>query len=150
MDVHSEVSGKIADSVMGDFGPIDDIKREAKSTSFLGYESTESTAAIVGLIAGDQKVDSLSVSSDEPQCVVLDQTPFYAESGGQVGDTGFLTGPNGKFQVADTQKNGDVFVHHGKLIEGTISSGDAITATVDADRRAAIQRAHSALSLIHI
>ena len=149
MDVHSEVSGKIADSVMGDFGPIDDIKREAKSTNFLGYEDAESTAAIVGLIAGDQKVDSLSVGSDEPQYVVLDQTPFYAESGGQVGDTGILSTPAGKFKVTDTQKNGDVFVHHGKLIEGTISSSDQVTAIVDADRRAGIQRAHSATHVLH-
>ena len=149
MDVHSEVSGKIADSVMGDFGPIDDIKREAKSTNFLGYEDAESTAAIVGLIAGDQKVDSLSVGSDEPQYVVLDQTPFYAESGGQVGDTGILSTPAGKFKVTDTQKNGDVFVHHGKLIEGTISSSDQVTATVDGDRRAGIQRAHSATHVLH-
>ena len=149
MDVHSEVSGKIADSVMGDFGPIDDIKREAKSTNFLGYESTESGAAVVGLIAGDHKVDSLDANSAQPQCVVLDQTPFYAESGGQVGDTGSLCTPNGKFQVTDTQKNGDIFVHHGKLIEGTFSSTDRVTATVDGDRRAAIQRAHSATHVLH-
>lgn len=149
MDVHSEVSGKIADSVMGDFGPIDDIKREAKSTSFLGYDATESSASIVGLIAGDQQVDSLEATSDETQCVVLDQTPFYAESGGQVGDTGCLSTPNGKFEVTDTQKNGDVFVHHGKMVEGTLSSTDQVTATVDADRRAAIQRAHSATHVLH-
>ena len=84
---------------------------------------------VVGLIAGDQKVDSLDVSSDQPQYVVLDQTPFYAESGGQVGDTGSLCTPNGKFQVTDTQKNGDVFVHHGKLIEGTFSSTDPVSYT---------------------
>lgn len=149
MDVHSEVSGKIADSVMGDFGPIDDIKRKAKSTDFLGYESIESSASIVGLIAGDQQVDSLETTSGEPQCVVLDQTPFYAESGGQVGDTGWLTTPNGKFEVTDTQKNGDVFVHQGRQVEGTLRSTDPIIATVDADRRAAIQRAHSATHVLH-
>ena len=149
MDVHSEVSGKIADSVMGDFGPIDDIKREAKSTNFVGYDGTDSTALVVGMIAGDQQVDSLSDSSEQPQCIVLDQTPFYAESGGQVGDTGFLTTPDGKFEVTDTQKNGDVFVHHGKLVEGTISSTDQVTASVNADRRAAIQRAHSATHVLH-
>jgi alanyl-tRNA synthetase len=149
MDVHSEVSGKIADSVMGDFGPIDDIKREAKSTSFLGYESTEATAAVVGLIAGDQKVDSLETASAQPQYVVLDQTPFYAESGGQVGDTGYLNTANGKFEVTDTQKNGDVFVHHGKMIEGTLSATDQVTAAVDVDRRAGIQRAHSATHVLH-
>jgi len=149
MDVHSEVSGKIADSVMGDFGPIDDIKREAKSTQFVGYDVSESTALVVGLIAGDQQVESLAVSSNEPQCIVLDQTPFYAESGGQVGDTGLLASGTGKFQVTDTQKNGDVFVHHGKLVEGTISSSDQITATVDMERRAGIQRAHSATHVLH-
>ena len=149
MDVHSEVSGKIADSVMGDFGPIDDIKREAKSTKFLGYDSNESKAAVVGLIAGDQKADSLDASSAQPQYVVLDQTPFYAESGGQVGDTGMISTAGGKFQVTDTQKNGDVFVHHGKMIEGTLSSTDAVTATVDSDRRAGIQRAHSATHVLH-
>ncbi len=149
MDVHSEVSGKIADSVMGDFGPIDEIKREAKSTTFVGYDTTDSTATIVGLIDGNQRVDSLDAGSDQPQCVVLEQTPFYAESGGQVGDTGLLVGPAGKFQVSDTQKNGDVFVHHGRQVEGTLSTNDAVTAQVDATRRAAIQRAHSATHVLH-
>lgn len=149
MDRHSEISGKIADTVMGDFGPIDDLKREVKSTEFTGYQQTESTAIILGLIDGSQRVEKLAVSADPVHQVVLDQTPFYAESGGQVGDTGTITGATGKFQVTDTQKNGDVFIHIGQMIDGTLTAGENVTASVDVDRRVAITRAHSATHVLH-
>ncbi len=145
---HGEVSGKIADTVMGDEGPIDEIKREVKSTEFLGYESSEETVSVVGLIDGEERTETLSVS-ELPQIVILDRTPFYAESGGQVGDTGFIRASQGRFQVTDTQKNGEVFMHFGKMLEGTLAKRDSVTASVDPQRRNAIRRAHSATHILH-
>ena len=148
MESHSEKSGKIADTVMGDFGPIDEIKKEAKSTKFLGYEQFESEAKVVGLVVGKERCGSIEGNGAE-QMVVLDQTPFYAESGGQVADLGTLAGPNGEFDVVDVQKNGDVFVHHGKVSKGLISQGDTVKAVVDLERREAIRRAHTATHILH-
>ena len=79
----------------------------------------------------------------------MKQTPFYAESGGQVGDVGFIVGDNGRFEVADTQKDGGVFVHHGRMVEGQISVGDSVKAEVDVAHRDGIRRAHSATHILH-
>ena len=81
--------------------------------------------------------------------VVLDQTPFYAESGGQVGDTGLIKGPKGEFRVSDTRKNGELIVHFGLIESGEIRSGEQVEAMVDTSRRDAIRRAHSATHLLH-
>lgn len=148
MAEHGEASGKIADSVMGDFGPIDEIKKEAKSTTFLGYDSSQSDGVIVGLICGEQRVDCLQ-DSDHEQFVILDQTPFYAESGGQVADVGTIKTADGEFEVTDVQKNGDVFVHAGQLTRGKISQGETVTASVNMDRRNGISRAHTATHILH-
>ena len=170
MEQHGVDSGKGSKGVMGDFGPINEIKREVKTTDFVGYQAVESTGVICGLIqqleehvnefdetgqaieqvvVSQQREPSLTASPDAEQFVVLDRTPFYAESGGQVGDTGWLKGPSGKFQVTDTQKNGDVFVHVGRLTEGVINEGETVTATVDSGRRDAIRRADSATHVLH-
>ncbi len=169
MEQHAVDSGAGSKGVMGDFGPIDDIKREVKSTEFLGYDSIESTAVVQGLLSQSEE-NAVEVDDDgnqsesvtlvqhreksltedsKDQVVVIDQTPFYAESGGQVGDTGWLIGPRGKFHVTDTQKNGDVIIHLGHVTEGEISEGDTVTAVVDQGRRDAIRRAHSATHVLH-
>lgn len=165
MDQHGVTSGKGSKGVMGDFGPIDDIKRELKSTEFLGYESTSATGLVSGLVQQmaesngpatnwlQRRQSELVVQTPDAaaaeQFVVLDRTPFYAESGGQVGDTGFLMGPAGKFVVTDTQKNGDVFVHFGHVTEGVIRDGERVSAVVDEQRRDAIRRSHSATHVLH-
>lgn len=153
MEKHSEMSGKIADTVMGDSGPIDPIKRRVKHTAFLGYNTLSSPAKIQGLVDGDSEVEQLTVGSSENantvQVIVLDQSPFYAESGGQVGDTGTITGPKGTFQVTNTQKNGDVILHWGAMQVGQINGGDQVTAAVNVQRRQAIRRAHSATHILH-
>ncbi len=149
MDKHGKDSGTLADTVMGNSGPIDEIKREVKSTFFTGYDRTEDTSTVCGLVAVGESHQSLEVVIGRKQMLVTVQTPFYAESGGQVGDTGSITGPDGEFQVTDTQKNGDVFVHHGSVSRGKISVGDEVQLTVDADRRDAIERAHSATHILH-
>jgi alanyl-tRNA synthetase len=158
MQQHAIESGKIADTVMGDFGPIDDIKREVKSTEFLGYEAVEARAMVRGLIVAtsqgettrQDRVARLEIPLDhQTQMLILDRTPFYGESGGQVGDTGVIVGKNGMFNVTDTQKNGDVFVHLGKMVQGRISEDEEVTATVDVHRRNGIRRAHSATHILH-
>ena len=147
---HGRVSGKIADTVMGDFGPVDEIKRAVKLTEFVGYETTATTATARGLVDGDQQVESLCSREESPkQIMVLDKTPFYAESGGQIGDAGFITGPSGKFEVIETRTSGDVILHLGSMRSGEIKVGELVEAEVDSSRREAIQRAHSATHLLH-
>ena len=147
---HGRVSGKIADTVMGDFGPVDEIKRAVKLTEFVGYETTATTATARGLVDGDQQVESLCSKEESPkQIMVLDKTPFYAESGGQIGDAGFITGPSGKFEVIETRTSGDVILHLGSMRSGEIKVGELVEAEVDSSRREAIQRAHSATHLLH-
>lgn len=170
MDKHGIISNTGEKTVMGDSGPLDEIKREVKTTHFCGYDTTEMICEVRGLYSeheeksdqadagdGDSTGKTTKVGvrqltlheSNDEQFVVLRETPFYGESGGQVGDTGWLIGPSGRFQVTDTQRDGDVFVHSGRTTEGMISVGDSVTATVDASRRQGICRAHSATHLLH-
>jgi alanyl-tRNA synthetase len=149
MEVHGEKSGKIADVVFKT-GPLEALKKALKHTEFLGYETTESSAEIRGIIAQDHLLDSLTeVGHDNPVQVVLDRSPFYAESGGQVGDTGVIVGDGFEFKVSDTQKDGDLIVHSGHLASGTMKAGAKVSARVDTDRRQGIRRAHSATHILH-
>jgi alanyl-tRNA synthetase len=117
-------------------------------TLFQGYEGLEAQGRVVALLKGGAPVDSLQ--SGEQGEVILDRTPFYAESGGQVGDTGVLTAPSGvDFRVEDTQKRGAAHSHIGRLTSGTIRIGDALDAHVDGERRRATALNHSATHLLH-
>ena len=116
-------------------------------TAFLGYEATTDVGTVVALLKGGAAVQSLS-AGDEGE-VVLDRTPFYAESGGQVGDAGELGNVSAKFLVVDTQKRGAAFSHLGSLTAGTIKIGDKLAANVDEPRRRAIMANHSATHLLH-
>lgn len=117
-------------------------------TQFRGYESLRLDASIVGLVQGVKPVDQLGAG--EQGGVVLDATPFYAESGGQVGDQGRLTTAEGaEFLVMDTRKQGSAFVHVGKLTRGTLKAGQPLHAEVDQPRRQAIVLNHSATHLMH-
>ena len=147
-DRHAIDSGAGQVGVMGNFGPLDDIRSEVKSTEFLGYACTENQGQICGLVSDGQSVEEIKLS-DDTQLVVMDKTPFYAESGGQVGDSGVIIGPNGQFSVTDVQKSGDVFVHYGNVTEGSVSKGDLVTGQVDTKRRTGIERAHSATHILH-
>ena len=105
---------------------------------------------MIGIIAQGRLVPCLEEAGDtEPLAVVLDRTPFYAESGGQVGDTGTLAGDGFEFRVIDTQKDGDLFLHVGQLVRGVLKVGAGAKATVEDGRRSAIRRAHSATHLLH-
>jgi alanyl-tRNA synthetase len=116
-------------------------------TSFLGYESVSDVGQVVALLKNGASVPSLSVG-DEGE-VVLDRTPFYAESGGQVGDAGELGNVSARFLVTDTQKRGSAFSHIGQLEKGEIKVGDKLAAKVDEPRRRAIKANHSATHLLH-
>ena len=149
MEEHGEKSGKIADVVFKT-GPIEALKKALKTTEFLGYQTTESPAEIRGIVAQDQLLDQLTeVGHENPVQVVLDRSPFYAESGGQVGDTGEIVGEGFTFHVSDTQKDGDLIVHRGHLVKGTMKAGAKVIARVDKERRQGIRRAHSATHILH-
>lgn len=115
---------------------------------FTGYEKLEEPAKVVALYKDGTPVKQLA--EGEPGVVVLDTTPFYAESGGQVGDSGVLTAEGVQFGVEDTQKiKADVYGHHGTLTQGTLKVGDAVMAKVDTVRRQATMRNHSVTHLMH-
>ncbi|WP_165312258.1 alanine--tRNA ligase [Vibrio ziniensis] len=117
------------------------------STEFCGYGATEGQGTITAMFVEGNEVDSLSAG--DKAIVVLDETPFYAESGGQCGDAGVLKLESGLFKVEDTQKLGNAFAHHGVLVEGVFAKGDKVTALVDAKRRLATSLNHSATHLLH-
>jgi len=116
-------------------------------TVFRGYEELSSAGQVVALLKDGASVPALA-AGDKGE-VVLDRTPFYAESGGQVGDAGELTGTGVRFAVADTQKRGAAHAHLGEVAEGTIRVGDTLEARVDAGRRQATVLNHTATHLLH-
>jgi alanyl-tRNA synthetase len=150
MAEHERKSGRVTiDAVMAE-GPLDAIRKTHGGTEFLGYETTEAEGEVVGIIAARQLVDRLDeIGHDAPVAVVLDRSPFYGEAGGQVGDTGRLTGEGCDFRVLDTQRDGQLILHIGHLERGTLEIGTRVRASVDAVRRAGIRRAHSATHLLH-
>lgn len=118
-----------------------------QSTKFSGYELLADQAMVTGLFKGNQPVETLT--ADDEGFVVLDRTPFYAESGGQIGDTGLLCKGEAQFQVRDTTKSANAHVHHGKLQQGELSVGDIVTCEVDSAQRQATALNHSATHLLH-
>ena len=116
------------------------------TTSFTGYADVEGQANVVELIADNAFVEKLE--DGQEGVVVLDSTPFYAESGGQAGDKGVLRVANGEFIVTDTQKMGNAFAHKG-IAKGSVSKGDTATAAIDSANREAIKKNHSATHLLH-
>ncbi|WP_191833076.1 alanine--tRNA ligase [Pseudomonas fluorescens] len=117
------------------------------ATEFTGYTSTEGEASIVALYKDGKVVEQLG--EGEQGVVILDRTPFYAESGGQVGDTGYLQAGNVRFDVRDTTKTGGAFLHHGVVASGTLVVGSKVQAKVDADVQHATSLNHSATHLLH-
>ncbi|MDE0723879.1 MAG: alanine--tRNA ligase [Alphaproteobacteria bacterium] len=125
-----------------------DLKDKIPATEFLGYTGTEAEAQVTALVKDDASVDSLKAG--DKGILVVGQTPFYAESGGQVGDTGIVTFEGGSLKVTDTQKVLDgMFIHHVTVESGDISVGTDVMMTVDAKRRGAIVANHSATHLMH-
>ncbi len=124
------------------------LREKAGATEFLGYETETAEGVVKALVRDGKSVDALK--KGETGAVVLNQTPFYGESGGQVGDTGLMTADGVRFRVADTQKKaGDLFVHIGTVEEGTLKAGTPLQLDVDHARRTAIRSNHSATHLLH-
>ncbi|MCG6304785.1 alanine--tRNA ligase [Vibrio vulnificus] len=122
------------------------IKTESE-TEFCGYTGTQGNSVVAEIFVEGEAADSLSAG--DKAIIILGETPFYAESGGQCGDSGVLKTESGLFQVEDTQKLGNAIAHHGVLVEGVLAKGDQVSAIVDAERRAAISLNHSATHLLH-
>ncbi len=117
------------------------------TTTFTGYDLLQDKAVLNDLFLGSEHVTELS-QGDKGQ-VILDSTPFYAESGGQVGDIGFISTKAGEFTVTDTKKQGDVFIHQGEVTKGHLKQGDIVFANVDEEHRQQVVLNHSATHLMH-
>ncbi len=133
----SKLKGEIFDS-----GPVGEVKAKHEPTRFLGYEHLAAEAKVLAIIRGDRLVSE--IEGDGDAIVLLDASPFYGESGGQIGDTGLLVAGEARFSVKDTQKIEGYVLHHGSMKQGRLAVGAVVQAEVDRARRAAILRAHTA------
>ncbi len=125
-----------------------ELKEKNGATEFLGYDTESAEGVIQAIVKDGVAVDSAS-AGDKVQ-IVVNQTPFYGESGGQMGDTGVISSDHGKLAVGDTQKKGEgLFVHSSEVSEGKIKVGDAVVLTVDHARRSRLRANHSATHLLH-
>ncbi|MGE0402048.1 MAG: alanine--tRNA ligase [Kofleriaceae bacterium] len=143
----SKFSGSDQEAIAGD---VRALANEVGATKFLGYEGrgTSGEGVVKAILGGGVRVDSAAAGTKVQ--LVFDQTPFYAESGGQIGDTGEVRGPKGRVAISDTKKPaGDVHVLFGEVVEGTIHIGDKVSFTVDDDRRERIRANHSATHLLN-
>ncbi|RLV60369.1 alanine--tRNA ligase [Parashewanella curva] len=118
-----------------------------ETTDFTGYELLADNSSVIKLLKEGEEVSELSAGDEA--IIVLEQTPFYAESGGQVGDSGILTGEGFEFEVKDTQKYGQAFGHIGKLVSGSLKAGGSVSAQVNKQRRHRTQLNHSVTHLLH-
>ncbi|MEZ2219401.1 alanine--tRNA ligase [Rhizobium sp. RCC_161_2] len=125
-----------------------ELKEKHGATEFLGYDTEVAEGVIQAIVKDGVAVDSAS-AGDKVQ-IIVNQTPFYGESGGQMGDTGVISSDTGKLAVSDTQKKGEgLFVHIATVSDGTIKAGDAVVLTVDHNRRSRLRANHSATHLLH-
>ncbi len=124
------------------------IKDKLGPTEFLGYETNQAEGIIIGLLKDNKEVKTLNTGDEG--IVITNQTPFYGESGGQVGDTGIISSDRFTFEVNDVQKKlGDLFVHYGKITEGSLKLKDSVEMKIDVGRRENIRAYHSATHLLH-
>ena len=124
------------------------IKDKLGPSEFLGYETNQTEGVVLSLLKDNKEVQTLN--SGDKGMVITNQTPFYGESGGQVGDTGQIISGDSKFEVSDVQKKlGDLFVHYGKVINGMIKVKDSVEMRIDSERRDNIRAYHSATHLLH-
>lgn len=150
MEAHGIESGAGRRVELFKSGPLDALKKVMHGTEFLGYTTTEAEARVVGIIAQDALCDSVEeIGHENPVVIVLDRSPFYGESGGQVGDTGTVTSPGMEFEVTDTHRDGNFLLHKGHLRRGELKLGQDVTAHVDVQRRQGIRRAHSVTHILH-
>ena len=142
------VRARKAREALGDLGWAGiEFGSEMPATEFIGYDNTEAEGKVLALVVENELAETIMTGVDG--IVVLDQTPFYAEMGGQVADHGVITCGEAKFEVNNVLKNkGGKFMHYGKVVAGTFNVGDTVTASIDTERRNAVKRAHSATHLL--
>ncbi|WP_295578785.1 alanine--tRNA ligase [uncultured Oscillibacter sp.] len=142
------VRARKAREALGDLGWAGiEFGSDMPATEFVGYDRSESPAKVLAIVAEEELREEAGAGAEA--ILVLDQTPFYAEMGGQVADQGVITAGDARFAVTNVQKNkGGKFMHYGKVLSGTFQVGDAVTAAIDTQRRKAIMRAHSATHLL--
>ena len=142
------VRARKAREALGDLGWAGiEFGSEMPATEFVGYDRTEEQGKVLALVVENELAETVMTGVDA--IIVLDQTPFYAEMGGQVADHGVITAGEAKFEVNNVLKNkGGKFMHYGKVIAGTFNVGDTVTASIDTERRKAIMRAHSTTHLL--
>ncbi|OWK24558.1 hypothetical protein AJ87_20275 [Rhizobium yanglingense] len=125
-----------------------ELKEKHGATEFLGYD-TETAEGVVQAIVRDGAAVASASAGDKVQ-IVVNQTPFYGESGGQMGDTGIISSDHAKVEITDTQKKGEgLFVHSGTVVEGLLKTDEAVALTVDHARRSRLRANHSATHLLH-
>ncbi|MFP4575905.1 MAG: alanine--tRNA ligase [Coleofasciculus sp.] len=127
-------------------GSLDEVTSGVAATEFLGYTVPATTAQVMALVANGESVESAQTGTEVQ--VVLDQTPFYAESGGQIGDRGYLSGDNLVVRIEDVKKESDFFIHFGRVERGTLNLGDTVTAQIDRACRRRAQANHTATHLL--
>ena len=138
-----------AEAAWSTYGSVQaEILKETGATRFVGYDHTEFKARVVAIIKGGQRVASLAEGEEGE--IILDTTPFYAEMGGEVGDTGVITTPDSWARVTDTRApEKGLTCHYVNIVKGRIIEGEGVTATVDAERRARITRNHTGTHILH-
>ncbi len=143
------VRAREARKALGDLGWAGiDLGKDMPETKFLGYEHNTCQGSILAIVSEEELQQTVGQGAEA--ILVLDQTTMYAEMGGQVADHGTIETAEGKFFVTNVQKNkGGKYMHYGKVIEGVLSVGDAVTVSIDTERRKAIMRGHSATHLLH-
>jgi alanyl-tRNA synthetase len=148
---HGEVSrGTTEAAAVFATGPLDTIKESYHNgTEFLAYGGTEADARVIGIIAQNKLAESAESTDASTVALVLDRSPFYGESGGQVGDVGTIRGEYFTFEVDDTKKENDFLLHIGRVVEGKATVNDKVRAAVESPRRLAIRRAHTATHVLH-
>lgn len=125
-----------------------ELRDRLQCTEFLGYKTPKAEGIIEAIICDGKEVTSAKVG--DTVMIVTNQTPFYGESGGQIGDLGMMTSPTGKMEVEDTQRKlGDLIVHIGRLVEGEFKTGDSVHLEIEVERRDIIRASHSATHLLH-
>lgn len=125
---------------------LDQLAEQIHPTDFLGYTDFSATAQVVALLVNGETVEQASAGTAVQ--IALDRTPFYAESGGQIGDRGYLNGKNAVVRIEDVQKESDIFIHYGRIERGTLKTGERLTAQIDLACRRQVQAHHTATHLL--
>ncbi|MEM7592713.1 MAG: alanine--tRNA ligase [Cyanobacteria bacterium P01_A01_bin.83] len=151
MQIHQELGSKDLESIdLTTKNALGEIVKESSETNFLGYTDLVAQSQVMGIVVSndrDSQNTDTATAGDTVQ-IVLDQTPFYGESGGQIGDRGFVSGDDLLIRIEDVQKESNIFVHQGQVERGTVKVGDMVNATIDRACRRRVQANHTATHLL--